>query len=129
MWIDINAKLWSLYLKFHRKQRSTCIRKCNTTRLCFIIIDIHQQFYFNLMIKLYIFSLILGLWCLTPLSTMEYTEKTTELPQVTEKLYYIMLYWVYLAWAGFEFTTLVVICTDCTFSCKSNYHAITTTAP
>jgi hypothetical protein len=39
----------------------TCIRKCNTKRLCFIIIDIHQQFYFNLMIKLYIFSLILGL--------------------------------------------------------------------
>ena len=27
----------------------------------------------------------------------------------------------------FEFTTLVVICTDCTGSCKSNYHTITTT--
>ena len=30
-------------------------------------------------------------------------------------------------WAGFELTTLVVICTDCTGSCKSNYYAITTT--
>jgi hypothetical protein len=31
---------------------------------------------------------------------------------------------------GFELTTLVVICTDCTASCKSNYHTITiTTAP
>jgi len=31
---------------------------------------------------------------------------------------------------GFELTTLVVIGTDCTGSCKFNYHAITTmTAP
>ena len=31
---------------------------------------------------------------------------------------------------GFELTTLVVIGTDCTGSCKSNYHTITTmTAP
>ena len=29
-------------------------------------------------------------------------------------------------WAGFELTTLVVIGTDCTGSCKSNYHTITT---
>ena len=29
---------------------------------------------------------------------------------------------------GFELTTLVVIGTDCTCSCKSNYHAIMTTA-
>jgi hypothetical protein len=29
---------------------------------------------------------------------------------------------------GFKFTTLVVICTDCTGSSKSNYHTITTTA-
>ena len=28
---------------------------------------------------------------------------------------------------GFELTILVVICTDCIYSCKSNYHTITTT--
>ena len=45
-------------------------------------------------------------------------EKTTDLPQVTDTLYHIMLYTS--PWSRFELTTSVVIGTDCISSCKAN---------
>jgi len=40
-------------------------------------------------------------------------EKTIDLPQVTDKLYHIMLNTSSSPWEGFELTTLVVMGTDC----------------
>ena len=102
------------------------------SKLFFLIIHVEITFIF--------IDWLFGLWYFTPLSTIlqlyrcgqfywgrkpEYPEKTINLPQVTDKPFYIMLYRAHLTWAGFEVTTLVVIGTDCTDSCKSNYHAIT----
>ena len=60
-------------------------------------------------------------------SKPEDLEKTTDMAQVTDKLYHITLHWVYRPWTKFELTTLVVIGTECTCSCKSNYQTIMTT--
>jgi hypothetical protein len=56
-------------------------------------------------------------------------EKSTDLSLVTSKRYHTIWYRVQLAMKGFELATLVVIDTDCTGSCKSNYCTISARWP
>jgi hypothetical protein len=97
---------------------------------CKLDVDIPSMLYFHLISFALNQRLVgFGSWCLTPLSKIfqlyhgsqfcwwmkpNYTEKTTDLLQVTDKLYHIiMLYRIDLAWEGFKLTTLVQIGTDC----------------
>jgi hypothetical protein len=82
----------------------------------------------------------LFVWCFTPLSTIFQSvsisfigcrkprgpKKTTDLSQVTDKLYHIMLY--PSPWSRFELTTSVVIGTDCIGSCKTTVRSTATTS-
>jgi hypothetical protein len=75
----------------------------------------------------------LGLWCLTPLSTIFQLYRDPQFywwwkPECQEKTtdyYNIILHRIHFTWAEFERITYVVICIDCIGSCPVNYHGIT----
>jgi hypothetical protein len=138
-WVRL-YRIWSFYL--HNCKCQTFLELCNMW--CIILINYDLRFcgFLHLIIwklragdhKRHLQKHV-GLWCLTPLSKKfqlyrggqfywwrksKYPEKTIDLPEVTDKLYHIMLYRVHLAWTWFELKTIVVTGIDCIDSCKSN---------
>ena len=76
--------------------------KINILSCRYITVEAHARFVF--IPKPHVEGVGLGLWCLTPLSTVfqlhrggQCYQKTTDLSEITDKLYHIMLYRVYLA--------------------------------
>ena len=122
-----------------------CLRVVFVMLLAFPVLPISLGFSFLIAPSVfsYVYILVIdwfGLvsWCLTPLSIIfqlyrgghfnwwrkpEDPEKTTDLPQVTDKLFHIILY--ISPWARFELATSVMIGIYCIGSRKSNYHTIT----
>ena len=116
-----------------------CIVLTSFTPLCLRINKVHV-----VVVALLVHWIRFRVMALTPLSTIfqlyhgsqfyrwrkpECPEKTTDLSQVTDTLYHIARNRVHLTMKGFEITTVLVISTDCTSSCKSNYHTVMTFPP
>ena len=73
--------------------------------------------------------IVISWWEVLLVEETRVSGETTDLSQVTDKLYHIMLHWAHLAMSRIQLWALVVTGTDCTRSYKCNYHTTTMIPP
>ena len=115
--IHTNNHLFRIYVTYFGKSKLYCV---NRFPFMFFITQLLGFLFVCLMVFYASFNTISVISWRSVLLVEETggLEKTTDLSQVTDKLYHIMFYTSLLS--RFEITASVVIGTDCIGSCKSN---------